>query len=151
MSKLALMILLSISLGIMSLSCSDSESDTPSNFLTHSKATSLLLQQVALRQTQLASPTAERLSEMRFQGMDTVSVNTQRIYIYLKDPLTAAQRNELQVLGIIIYLNSWISPVGNNPEGFYLAEMPIDQLDRLAAKDYVIRLDTAEKQLRPQS
>ena len=54
-------------------------------------------------------------------------------------------------MGITIYPDSWIPPAGNNPDGFYLADMPVDKLDALAAKDYVIRLDTAEKQLKPQS
>jgi hypothetical protein len=29
--------------------------------------------------------------------------------------------------------------------------MPVDKLDALAAKDYVIKLDTAEQQLQPQN
>jgi hypothetical protein len=54
-------------------------------------------------------------------------------------------------MGITIFLNSWIPPVNNQPTGFLLADVPVDKIDALAAKKYVVRLDTAEKQLQPQS
>jgi hypothetical protein len=54
-------------------------------------------------------------------------------------------------LGITIYPDSWIPPLANHPNGFVLADMPVDKLDALAAKDYVIKLDTAEQQLQPQN
>jgi hypothetical protein len=137
-------------IGMSAFSCSNSGQTTPDS-LTQSKASSLLLLQISLRREQLASPTPERLSQMQSQGMNTTNLNVQRIFIYLKQPLTPAQTSELQALGITIYLNSWIPPAGNNPDGFYLADLPIDKLDTLAAKDYVVRLDTAERQLKPQS
>lgn len=136
--------------GIFTLSCSNSYQGTP-NSLTQSKASSLLLQQINLRREQLDSPTPERLAQMQAQGMNVSNLNIQRIYIYLKQQLTSAQTNELQALGITIYPNSWIPPISNNPDGFFLADMPIDKLNQLAAKDYVVRLDTAERQLQPQS
>jgi hypothetical protein len=149
--KLTLIILISlVMVGISSSSCSDSDS-SPVISLTQSKASSALLLQISLKQQQLASPVPERLGQMQAQGMNITNLSIQRIYIYLKQPLTQAQVNELQALGITIYLNSWIPPVGNNPDGFYLADMPIDKLDALANKDYVVSLDTAEKQLKPQS
>ncbi len=137
-------------LGIAVFSCSDSDQTTP-NSLTQSKASSLLLLQISLRRDQLASPTPERLAQMQTQGMNTSNLNVQRVFIYLKQPLTSSQTGELQALGITLYLNSWIPSTGNNPNGFYLADLPIDKLYALAAKDYVVRLDTAEKLLQPQS
>jgi len=115
------------------------------------KASSTLLLQIALRQQQLAGPTTERLSQIQSMGMNTTNMGIQRVYIYLKQPLTQTQINDLQSLGITIYLDSWIPPVGNHPTGFILADMPVDKLDALAAKDYVIKLDTAEIQAEPQS
>jgi hypothetical protein len=152
--RLLLLVLLSafifLIIGICVSSCSDSGQSTPTA-LTQSKATSLLFLQISLRREQLASPTKERLAQMQSQGMNTSNLNIQRIFIYLKQPLTPAQTGELQALGITVYLNSWIPPAGNNPDGFYLADLPVDKLDALAAKYYVVRLDTAEKQLHPLS
>jgi hypothetical protein len=129
---------------IASLSCTE-------NAVTKTKASSALLVQVALRQQQQATPTAERLQQMQTLGMRTDYLGTQRIFIYLAQQLTPAQITELTGLGITIYPDSWIPPLANHPNGFVLADMPVDKLDALAAKDYVIKLDTAEQQLQPQN
>ena len=114
------------------------------------KASSTLLLQVALRQQQLASPTSERLSQMQSLGMKTENIGIQRIYIYLSQKLTTAQAEDISALGITLYPDSWIPPVGNHPTGFILADVPVDKLDALAAKAYVIKLDTAESKSEPQ-
>jgi hypothetical protein len=142
--KIAVAHLVLITVGIMTLAgCSSSPE-------ANAKASSALLAQVYLRQQQVAAPTAARLEEMRAMGMQTENIPTQRVFIYLSQPLTPARLAELQSLGVTAYPESWIPPVGNNPTGFVLADMPVGSLDSLAAKDYVIRLDTAERQLQPQ-
>jgi hypothetical protein len=138
-----LLLLLAIA-GLLASSCSG-------NSMTNGKESSELQLQITLRQEQISKPTAERLDQMQSMGMNAASLNIQRIYIYLKQPLTQIQANELQVMGITIFLNSWIPPVNNQPTGFLLADVPVDKIDALAAKKYVVRLDTAEKQLQPQS
>jgi hypothetical protein len=120
------------------------------NAVTQKKASSALLAQIALRQQQQDNPTIERLSQMQQMGMQTIDFKVQRVYIYLAQQLTSNQAAELTSLGINLYLDSWIPPVGNHPDGFMLADMPVDKIDQLAAKDYVIRLDTAETQTQPQ-
>ena len=131
---------LSIVMGMSSFSCSE-------NPLKQTKASSTLLSQVALKQQQLASPTEERLGQMKSMGMRTEDLHSQRIYIYLPQQLTATQADELRALGITLYLDSWIPPVGNHPTGFILADMPVDKLNALASKDYIVKLDTAERKL----
>ncbi len=126
-----------------SLACT--ESDT-----TKAKASSFLLLQVQLRQQQIDSPTAERRSQMQSMGMDVSNLSFQRVFIHLAQPLTPAQLVELQALGTTVHPDSWLPPVGNSPTGFVLADMPVDKLDALAAKDYVVSLDTAERQATPQ-
>ena len=121
------------------------------NPATQAKASTVLLSQVALRQQQLASPTTERLAQMQLMGMRTENIGSQRIYIYLSQQPTATQADELRALGITLYLDSWIPPVGNHPMGFLLADMPVGKLNALAAKDYVLKLDTAETKMEPQS
>jgi hypothetical protein len=141
-------LLASLVAGIGTASFSFSASDRPA---TQAKASALLLQQISLRREQLADPRPERLSRMQAKGMDTAAPGTQRILLYLYDELTSSQTEELEALGIRVYPNSWIPAVGVHPAGFILADMPVDKLEALAVKDYVVRLDTAERQSTPQA
>jgi hypothetical protein len=115
------------------------------------KASSLLLMQVDLRKEQMTEPTAERLKQMQTMGMRTEDLTSQRIYIHFDQEPTQPQLEELRDLGVTVYVDSWIPPVGHHPSGYVLADMPIDELNELAAKDYVIKLNTAEQVLEPQS
>ena len=115
------------------------------------KASSLLLMQVDLRKEQMAEPTAERLKQMQTMGVRTEDLTSQRIFIHFEQEPTQPQLEELQDLGITVYVDSWIPPVGDHPTGYILADMPIDKLNELAAKDYIIKLNTAEQVLEPQS
>jgi hypothetical protein len=130
---------------------------TPSTSVTaqtsaqlNAKISSLLAMQVDLRKAQLANPAPERLLQMQQLNMDTANLGNQRIYIYLKNPPTPAQTNEMQTLNVAVYSDSWIPPAGNNPAGFILAELPIDKLDELASLPYVVSIDTSETSSSPQ-
>ena len=113
------------------------------------KASSLLLTQIALRKEQIADPTPDRLEIMKRFGMRVDNLEMQRIFIHLTDELNSSQIAELETMGITLYLDSWIPPVGAHPTGFIIADMPIDKLEELAARNYVVRLDTAERLLEP--
>ncbi len=115
------------------------------------KASALLLLQIDLREKQLATPTPERLEQMKAMGMRTENLSMQRIFIHLAQELTAWQIDELEAMGITPYPDSWIPVAGGHAAGFIVADMPIDKLDELAGKDYVMRLDTAEQVLEPQT
>ncbi len=115
------------------------------------KASSLLLSQIELRQQQIAEPTAERLEQMKAMGMRVDDLGIQRIFIHLTKELNSSQVEQLEAIGITLYLGSWIPPVGAHPTGFILADMPIDRLEALAEKNYVVKLDTAERVLEPQN
>jgi len=130
-------------MGVLALGC-------PQDGAVQSKASYDLLQQVSLRKEQIARPTAETLVRMKELGMRTEPLNIQRVFIYLTGPLTAGQSAELKAINVNAYPESWIPPVGSHQTGFLLADMPVDKLDALAAKDFVVRLDTAEKKLEPQ-
>lgn len=121
------------------------------------KVSSLLLAQIKLRQEQIAEPSPDRLEVMKNMGMRVDNLEIQRIFIHLSQRLNTSQVEELKAVNITVYLESWIPPLENYPTGFLLADMPIDELEELAAKEYVVRLDTAERVLelhsgaRPQS
>ena len=87
---------------------------------------------------------------MKNMGMRIDNLEIQRIFIHLNEELSQSQIEELKAMGVTLYLDSWIPPVGAHPTGFILADMPIDKLEELARKDYVVRLDTAEQMLQPQ-
>jgi len=88
---------------------------------------------------------------MKNMGMHVDNLESQRIFIHLTQELNPSQVEEIEALGITLYPGSWIPPVGNHPTGFILADMPIDMLEELAEKDYVVSLETAERQLQPQN
>lgn len=139
---IAFMILL---LFILPASCSDTETTASE------KISSLLLTQVNLRLEQIDDPTTERLEMMRNMGMMVDNLDKQRVFIHLERELNDAQVKELQTMGLTLYLDSWIPPVGAHPTGFILADMPVEVLGELADKEYIVNLDTAEVELQPQS
>ena len=117
--------------------------------IVNEKVSSLLLMQVDLREAQIAAPTADRLERMQSMGIRTEDLTSQRIFIDFEHEPTQSQLAELQDLGITVYVDSWLPRVVAPPTGFMLADMPIDKLYDLAARDYVIRLNTAEQLLQP--
>jgi len=133
-----------ISLLLLPVSCSNTEETIDE------KVSSQLLTQVNLRKEQIADSTPDRLELMKNMGMRIDNLEIQRIFIHLSQELNPSQIEELEDIGVTLYLDSWIPPVGAHPTGFILADMPVDKLEELAAKEYVVRLDTAERLLEPQ-
>ncbi len=88
---------------------------------------------------------------LQAMGMKLGDINKQRIFIHLDQPPNQSQIEELESIGLTLYLDSWIPPTGNHPQGFIVADMPIDTLEGVASKDYVVRLDSAERVLEPQN
>jgi len=115
-----------------------------------SKVSGVLLEQVELRREQMASPNAERLKQMQDLGLSMKNLDKQLVFVYVKEPLNTAQSEDLSALGVIMHADSWIPPVGSHPLGFFIAEMPVDKLEDLSARDYIVKLDTAERQSLPQ-
>jgi len=118
--------------------------------MINEKVGSQLLTQVNLRKAQIANPTSDRLEMMQNMGMRVDNLEIHRIFIHLSQELNTSQIDELESMGIILYIDSWIPPVGAHPTGFLIADMPLDKLEELADKDYVVKLDTAERKLEPQ-
>ncbi|MFC2005262.1 hypothetical protein ACFLUY_03455, partial [Chloroflexota bacterium] len=104
-----------------------------------------------LRKEQIANPTSDRLDIMKNMGMSVDNLEIQRIFIHLTRELNPAQIEEIETIGITPYPDSWIPPLENHPTGFIIADMPVNSLGKLTEKDYVVRLETAERQLQPQN
>ena len=125
-------------------SCSGKET------ISNEKTSSLLLTQINLKKEQIDKPTAERLNIMREMGMMADNLENQRIFIHLERELDDSQVKDLQNMGLTLYLDSWIPPVGAHPTGYIIADMPIGVLAELAEVEYIVKLDTAERVLEPQ-
>ena len=119
-----------------------------------SKVSSLLSLHIRIKTSQpannLQGTTKPAGVDPQTRGETTV-VDKEQIFIHFSQQPTTAQLNELNSLGVTVYLDSWMPPVNNFKTGFVLAEMPVDKLDSLAAKNYIVSLDTAEQQLSPQN
>lgn len=68
------------------------------------------------------------------------------VFIYTDSRPEAAQLLDMASDGVIAYPDSWIPPVGEHPQGFTTALVPVDRINDLAAENYVVRLDSAETQ-----
>jgi hypothetical protein len=128
---------------LLTLGCSFSE---PAN----SKIGILLQTQVNLKNEQLANPTDERLQVMQNMGMRVDNLEQQRVFIHMQKLPGNSQLKELESMGVVLYLDSWIPPLENHPTGFLLADIPVDKLSELATEDFIIRLETAERAFEPQ-
>lgn len=96
-----------------------------------------------------ASSRKGRVDILQAMGVKVEDLHKQAIFIHLAQEPSQSQIAELQSLGLTLYLDSWIPPLKNHPTGFIIADMPIDKLEELAAKDFVVTLDTAERFLEP--
>jgi len=92
-----------------------------------------------------------RVDILQTPGIKLEDLDKQRIFIHLAQEPTELQIQELRSMGITLYLDSWIPAVGDHPTGFLIADMRTHKLEELAAKDYIVRLDTAEQLLEPQN
>jgi subtilisin family serine protease len=124
---------------------------TANSITTHqNKISSLLSMHVRLKQIQTSTSTQ---STMPLYGMEqnttagTTLINSEKIFIYLAKQPTPAQISELNSLSVSIYPDSWVPSVDNFKNGFVMAEIPVDKLDLLTTKSYIVALDTAEQEL----
>ena len=90
---------------------------------------------------------AGRFDILQAPGIRLEDLDKQQIFIHFSEEPTQAQMEELEAIGLNLYLDSWIPPLKNHPSGFIIADMPVDKLQAVADKGYVVRLETAERQL----
>jgi subtilisin family serine protease len=89
------------------------------------------------------------LRPMLEEGQGPSALTGQKVYIYCEEKPDSAKISELEAMGLTVYPDTWIPPVMSHPAGFLQADMPLDKLDEVAVKDYVVRLDTAERVFYP--
>ncbi|MFC2011412.1 S8 family serine peptidase, partial [Chloroflexota bacterium] len=96
-----------------------------------------------------ASEQAEQFDILQSPGIRLEDLNKQQIFIHFTEEPTQSQIEELEADNISLHLDSWMPPVGGHTNGFMLADMPIEKLEALAGKGYIVRLETAERVLKP--
>ena len=138
-------IFISVLLLLLLVSCLDTKETA------NEKISSLLLIQVNLKKEQIKNPNDERLNLIKEMGMRLDNLENQLIFIHFKQKLTESQVTELQNIGLILHMDSWIPPIGAHLTGYIIADMPVDALDELVEREYIIKLDTAERVLEPQA
>lgn len=136
---------ISVLLLLLLVSCLDTKETA------NEKISSLLLTQVNLKKEQIKNPNDERLNLIKEMGMRLDNLENQLIFIHLERKLNEAQVTELQNIGLILHMDSWIPPAGVHLTGYIIADMPVDALDELVEREYIIKLDTAERVLEPQA
>jgi subtilisin family serine protease len=105
----------------------------------------------ALEVAPLAEGQIDILKAMQARGAMVTSLNEQRIFIHISEEPNQAQIEELESMGLTLFLDSWVPSVRYHQTGFIMADMPLEILNELSNVDYVIRLDTAERVLEPQN
>ncbi|NUO09925.1 MAG: S8 family serine peptidase [Candidatus Brocadia sp.] len=117
------------------------------------KISGLLRLQMQLRSSYVEQPTPERLNAMQKMGMKTVAeeIDRQLVYIHVKRKLDATKIASLKEIGVKVYVDSWIPPLKNHPTGYVMASVPVSRLYDLAAKTYIVKLDTAEQIFLPKN
>ena len=65
---------------------------------------------------------------LQAMGMRVDDLDKQTVFIHLAQEPSQSQIEQLEAIGITLYLDSWIPPVAAHPTGFIIADMPVDKL-----------------------
>lgn len=112
---------------------------------TGSKVTASLEVQVRDKTTYLQEAgRPEGVISPALKKMTPAEAATQKVFLHFAKRPTALQLDDLRSLGVAVYPDSWIPPVGAHPTGFIYAEMPVTRLPALVARDYLATISNAE-------
>jgi subtilisin family serine protease len=75
----------------------------------------------------------------------------EKVIIYMSDYPTTVQIEQLETLGVECYLELWVPPLENHPFGFFVANMPVSELNNVLSIAFVKKMDSAEYENYPQN
>jgi len=113
------------------------------------KISATLRAQIAAKNDYVAAPMSDKFKSLKEMGLQ--EANNQIIFLHFKKKPTQKQIKSLARLGVEVFSDSWIPPVGNHSTGYMTAKIPINKINRLAKKSFVTKLETAERILAPQN
>ena len=82
----------------------------------------------------LSGKLIQRISQKRKLAQNSISsleTITEKVVIYLSEYPTPAEITALEEKNVKCYLDIWTPPMENHPYGFFIAEMPITQLNEV--------------------
>jgi len=86
------------------------------------------------------------------KASNRVTANPKEIVaIYTKNYPSEDDLAQLTDNGIEYFLDTWTPPMVNHPFGFFLANMPVDKLDKVLSFSFIRKMDTAEYESFPQN
>ncbi len=100
----------------------------------------------------LSGKLIERISQKLYASqigkIDAASA-TELVVLYFSQYPTNEEISNLKDIGIICHVDTWIPPLQKHPYGFFIAELPIGQLNKVVAFDFIKKINTAEEQAYP--
>jgi len=93
----------------------------------------------------------QSLTPVDLSGDEFTDPNYEYIFIRFHEEPGEFETAELASEGITLYPDCWIPPVGDFKTGVMPAKMPVEKLDFLAGRNYVVGIDTAEARFSPQN
>ncbi len=83
------------------------------------------------------------------RGNNSEALSDMLVFVHTPTCPEPAQLAELEKLNIRAILADWIPPMENHPDGFFLAQVPLEMLDELALLPWVSWLGSGEQALFP--
>ncbi len=84
-------------------------------------------------------------------SIQSTEIARENVVIYMSEYPTIEQINQLEQRNVICYLNLWTPPMDNHLYGFFIASMPVTELNNTLAFAFVKKMDTAEYECFPQN
>lgn len=71
------------------------------------------------------------------------------VFVHMEKEVNQSRIKELEELGLILYPQSWIPPLGAHTTGYYIGQAKIADIVQLAKLSDIVRITSAERELSP--
>ncbi len=92
-----------------------------------------------------------RKNKLSQNAINSSEVMKESVVIYMSEYPTNEQIAQLESKNIDCYLEVWTPPIENHPYGFFIAAMPVTQLNEVLSFAFIKKMDTAEYESYPQN
>jgi len=102
----------------------------------------------------LSGKLIENISRKQILSKNSISSAEElkeNVVIYMSEYPTSEQITQLEDRNIDCYLDVWTPAMENHPYGFFLANMPVTQLNDVLSFAFIKKMDTAEYESYPQN
>ncbi len=102
----------------------------------------------------LSGKLIQNISRKQLRSQNSINSTEEameKVVVYMDEYPTNEQILELEARNIDCYLDVWTPAMENHPYGFFLASMPVSQLNSVLSFAFVKKMDTAEYECYPQN